>query len=95
MTFTTMFENRMMANGASASFAEANDSCAHTASMQSANSITMTMDAIILASIIISLALLGVVSLLGVLSARLVLVVLVVLVNAYLYMPDARKSAYL
>ena len=92
MTFTTMYENRMMANGASAAFAEANGSCAHAASMQSANSIIMTMDAILLASIIISLVLLGVVYRLVSLS---VLVVLVVLVNAYFYMPDARKSAYL
>ena len=59
MSFNTMFKNRMMENGASASFAEANGSCAHAASMQTANSITMTMDAIILASILISLVLLG------------------------------------
>ena len=81
MTFTTMFENRMMANGASASFAEANDSCAHTASMQSANSITMTMDAIILASIIVILGILAVSVLVAVsLVVRVAVVVALVLV---------------
>ena len=92
MTFNAMQFNRHMNHGASASCAQANGSCAHAASMQSANSIIMTMDAILLASIIISLVLLGVVYRLVSLS---VLVVLVVLVNAYFYMPDARKSAYL
>lgn len=91
MTFTTMYENRMMANGASASFAEANGSCAHTASMQSASSIMMTLDAGILASIIISIALLGVLLLVRV--SLLVVLALVVLVSSYLDLPDARRKA--
>ena len=90
MTFTAMRFNRHMSYG-SAQSAQANGSCARAASMQSANSITMTMDAILLASIIISLL-----SLLGLVRVCLLAVlVLVVLVSEYLYTPDTRGKAYL
>ena len=95
MTFNAMQFDRHMSS-MSAQFAQANGSCAHAAAMQSANSITMTMDAGILASIIIcvlvSLLALVRVSLLVVLLAVLVLAVLV---SAYPYTPEKRWKASL
>ena len=79
MTFNAMQFNRHMFHGASASFAEAHGSCAQTAAMQSANSIIMIMDAMILASIIV---ILGLVLRTVILGVSLILVVLAVLVRA-------------
>ena len=89
MTFT-MNRNCHMSS-MSAQSAQANGSCAHTASMQSANSITMLMDAGILASIIICVL----VSLLGLVRVSLLVLVLVLLVSEYLYTPEARRKAVL
>ena len=72
----------------SAQSAQAHCSCA----MSSANSITMLMDAGILASIIICIIS---ISLLGLIRVALLVLVLVVLVSGYLYTPETREKAVL
>ena len=92
MTFTMNAKRHMSSQ--SAHFAQANGSCAQTASMKRANSIIMTMDAIILASILIC-AILALVSLLGLIRVSILILVLVVLVSEYLYTPEKRWKAVL
>ena len=93
MTYTSM-NCRHMSNE-SAQFAQTNSSCAHAASMQSANCITMIMGAVIMASIIIS-AILGLVILAGLIRITVVSVlvsVILALVTVYFCLPDVRRSA--
>ena len=65
--------------------------------MSSANSITMLMDAGILASIIICISIICMIgiSLLGMIRVALLVLVLVVLVSGYLYTPETREKAVL
>ena len=93
MSYTSM-NCRHMSN-ASAQYAQTNSSCAHAASMQFANCITMIMGAIIMASIIIS-AILGLIILAGLIRIALVSVlvsVILTLVTVYFCLPDVRRSA--
>lgn len=90
-----MTMNRMngyqMSCGACAPYANAEFSCAHTASMQSANIIRI-LDAIIMASIIIA-ALVLCVSILEVLVALVLLVVVSLLVCEKVNVPRMRRFA--
>ena len=93
MTFNAMQFNRHMFHGASASFTEAHGSCAQTAAMQSANSIIMIMDAMILASIIICAVVLGVIVRLSGISLLVLVLVALVLVRNLIRLPSARRKA--
>lgn len=92
MTFTMMQFNRHMNHGASASYAEANGSCAHTAAMQS-NTAIMILDAGILASIIICSLILGIIVGISSISLLVLVLAILVLVNLHLYSPDVRVRA--
>jgi Na+/alanine symporter len=79
----------------SAQFAQTDCSCACVASMPSAATMIMTMDARIMASIIISL-ILGIVVLAGLIRITVVVSLLVsvlALVTVYLNLPEARSNA--
>ena len=97
MTFTHMYSKGMMSSGASAPCANAASFCAQTASMQSANTVALIMDAAFVASIIIFalIALLGLlvlVNLLNLVSLILVALLVVVLVKVHFYTPRTRAS---
>lgn len=90
---TTAMNTKRHMSEMSAQSAQAHCSCA----MSSANSITMLMDAGILASIIICIAIICIIgiSLLGMIRVALLVLVLVVLVSGYLYTPETREKAVL
>ena len=90
---TTAMNTKRHMSEMSAQSAQTNGSCA----MSSANSITMFMDAGILASIIICISIICIISisLLGLIRVALLVLVLVVLGSEYLYTPAARRKAIL
>ena len=90
---TTAMNTKRHMSERSAQAAQTNGSCA----MASANSITMLMDAGILASIIICISIICMIgiSLLGMIRVALLVLVLVVLVSGYLYTPETREKAVL
>ena len=91
MTYAAMNSRHMSCK--SAQFAQTNGSC--TATMQYANSIAMTMDAAIMASIIISL-ILGIAIISAVLRLAVVSVLVLVvmaLVTVYLNIPSVGRHA--
>ena len=90
---TTAMNTKRHMSEMSAQSAQTNGSCA----MSSTNSITMLMDAGILASIIICISIICIISisLLGLIRVALVVLVLVVLGSEYLYTPAARRKAIL